>query len=247
MQGSDSNRYKIQLLPQGARPFEFVENTGLPEGAIFFRSSCISVVNQKGVAGTIEVRIQELPTGTGDVTFKLPGKDYTITVSQYDTKEKIYRKIAGTIVHAQYHAYYDLLNECVFITANLTTYSELDSFSATNVNNNVPGLRMAVSIKSKCKPVSWVNFPAILCRNANPEHADVNGVINCNSNTHDMAWYHAGKWYDAAGNQSGALRTGTTAERPEGVKTGFAYKDTTIGKWVFWDGSRWELADGTQA
>lgn len=52
-------------------------------------------------------------------------------------------------------------------------------------------------------------------------------------------WYYRGKWVDANGNPIDAATSGPTSSRPTGVKTGFAYQDTTLGKLVIYNGATW--------
>ena len=56
----------------------------------------------------------------------------------------------------------------------------------------------------------------------------------------------SGEYYDYLGNPKDSKTTGSTAERPTEVKAGFFYKDTTLNKPVWWDGSQWVDATGAQ-
>lgn len=51
--------------------------------------------------------------------------------------------------------------------------------------------------------------------------------------------------YDAMGNPINALKYGTTAQRPTGVKEGYQYYDTTLKKYIVWNGTEWTNMDGT--
>lgn len=45
--------------------------------------------------------------------------------------------------------------------------------------------------------------------------------------------------YAYDGNPLGVRRSGTTTDRPTGVKVGFQFFDTTLGKPIWWNGSAW--------
>lgn len=55
-----------------------------------------------------------------------------------------------------------------------------------------------------------------------------------------------GKYYDFIGNPKDANTLGPSSERPVEVKAGFFYKDTTLNKPIWWDGSQWVDATGAQ-
>lgn len=54
----------------------------------------------------------------------------------------------------------------------------------------------------------------------------------------------SGKYYDYLGNPKDAKVTGSTSDRPTGIKIGFFYKDTTLNKPIWWDGTNWVDATG---
>ena len=51
--------------------------------------------------------------------------------------------------------------------------------------------------------------------------------------------------YDAMGNPINTLKYGTTAQRPTGVNEGYQYYDTTLKKYIIWNGTEWTNIDGT--
>lgn len=51
--------------------------------------------------------------------------------------------------------------------------------------------------------------------------------------------------YDAMGNPINTLKYGTTAQRPTGVNEGYQYYDTTLKKYIVWNGTEWTNMDGT--
>lgn len=55
------------------------------------------------------------------------------------------------------------------------------------------------------------------------------------------------KWADAIGNNSLAVHKGTSSERPTGVKEGYAYYDTDLGKIIYWATTHWKEEDGVLA
>lgn len=55
------------------------------------------------------------------------------------------------------------------------------------------------------------------------------------------------KWTDAVGNNPLAIHKGTSSERPTGVKEGYAYYDTSLGKMVYWATTHWKEEDGVLA
>lgn len=54
----------------------------------------------------------------------------------------------------------------------------------------------------------------------------------------------SGEYYDYLGNPKDAKVTGSTSDRPVDVKIGFFYKDTTLNKPIWWDGTNWVDATG---
>ena len=246
-QGFGANRYKVGLVPHGAEPFSFKDLTGLPNGYIYYSNDHISVLNVAGTPSVLCIRITSLASADGTVILKLPGKEFKVEVRKSDDIVRLYKRIAGTIVHANYHAYYDTNQQCVKIIAECTDFNELDNVDESNIVVSATGLTLELAHESASKPGAWKKIPCIIRSSSRPNNAGINGVVHCNSGTHAVSWYDNGIWYDMLGNPAEALTTGTTGQRPIGVKAGFAFKDTTIGKWVFWAGSRWELADGTQA
>ena len=66
-----------------------------------------------------------------------------------------------------------------------------------------------------------------------------NGQMLFNATVGKPMWYYGGKWVDANGNPIDAATSGPTSSRPTGVKTGFAYQDTTLGKLVIYNGATW--------
>lgn len=52
-------------------------------------------------------------------------------------------------------------------------------------------------------------------------------------------WWNGTTWVDNDDNPADAKMTGTTDERPTGVKIGYIYKDTTLDALVVWNGTAW--------
>lgn len=57
-------------------------------------------------------------------------------------------------------------------------------------------------------------------------------------------WAAGASYICADGQPADAARTGTSEQRPSGVKIGFCYFDTTLSKPIWWTGSAWVDATG---
>jgi hypothetical protein len=59
-----------------------------------------------------------------------------------------------------------------------------------------------------------------------------------------MIYWNGIRWVNSLGEPDDAKVTGSTSDRPTGVKVGFFYKDTTLNKPIWWDGTNWVDATG---
>ena len=81
---------------------------------------------------------------------------------------------------------------------------------------------------------------------ADPAHV---GYQYLDRTLHKLITWDGSVWREADGAVAGALRYGTTAQRPSSsdIYNGFAYLDNTIAKQIFWTDTRWIEGDGATA
>lgn len=65
------------------------------------------------------------------------------------------------------------------------------------------------------------------------------GNIVYNHSTGQINFTDGSNWFRGDGNPYNILSSGSTSQRPTNRRPGFAYYDTSIGKYIFWNGSQW--------
>lgn len=89
---------------------------------------------------------------------------------------------------------------------------------------------------SKIVASNLLDFPY---KTSVPSSGDLGGSIFYTGQNRPL-FYTGQRWVDATGSAYNAAKSGPTSSRPSNVAAGFMYKDTTLGKWVVWNGSSWD-------
>lgn len=73
------------------------------------------------------------------------------------------------------------------------------------------------------------------------------GLFNLDITTNKPYWHIGSQnWIEADGEVANVARFGDSTNKPKNIKIGFQYFDTTLGKPIYWNGSKWVDATGTE-
>lgn len=151
--------------------------------------------------------------------------------SQIIWKHCEFDNVASYAIETDYATLYWTMETCY-------AYSNFGYGAATIKDPNFTSLICSIMIKNRIATDSSIEFNAItnsgFGNGKNRLYLDSSNILSFNDNNNNKRNFHY-------------IRFGVTSNRPVDALTGTMYLDTTLSKPVWWTGSKWVFADGTNA